>query len=177
MDVLCVKNGEIVADGLVLGLFEIRLNWKRIGTVAAYRVIVLEPKPARANRLVTRPHVLAERLWEGSAASLLHNILLAGRRCEFFSVVNRLLTNYSPGRCYVEPEDWHLLACVDCADIVRVRRHNAAPCNEALCHAAGANAFGARPSPALRARTVTRSLPCFGMPTSTRSSVIVVVDR
>jgi hypothetical protein len=137
--VLSAQTPEVYADGLHLGRFEIRLSWERIGSADAYRVVALEPKPARANRLVTHPHVYDERLCEGSAAPLIHEALVAGRLCDFFSIVSRLLANYSPGRCYVEPEDWHLPACVDCAEIVRLAAAHCRSCGEMLCAHCGSN--------------------------------------
>ena len=130
---LCVQTREIVADGVHVGQFEIRLSWERIGLDDAYRVIAQGPRPARANRLVTHPHVYDERLCEGTAAPLIHEALVAGRLCDFFLLVSRLLANYSPGRCYVEPADWHLPACIDCAEIVRLAPARCRCCGEVLC--------------------------------------------
>jgi hypothetical protein len=135
--VLSTRTKEILAGNLELGRFEIRLSWERIGSADAYRVVALEPNPARANRLVTHPHVYGERLCEGSAAPLIQAALIAGRLCEFFSLITRLLTSYSPGRCYVEPEDWHLPACVDCAEIVRLAPPHCRCCGEVLCAICG----------------------------------------
>jgi len=136
---LSVRTPPVSSRAITLGRFEICLYWERIGATDAYRAVALEPKPARANRLVTHPHVFDERLCEGSAAPLIQEALIAGRLCEFFSFVNQLLTGYSPGRCYVEPEDWHLPACIDCADIVRLTAARCRSCDEVLCPACGSN--------------------------------------
>jgi len=130
---LRVQTREIVAGSLPLGRFEIRLHWERISSADAYRVVALDPKPARANCLVTHPHVFAERLCEGSAAPLIQEALLTGRLCEFFSIISRLLANYSPGRCYVEPSDWYLPACIDCAEMIRLAPGRCRCCGEMLC--------------------------------------------
>jgi len=131
--VLNAHTAKVHADGLHLGRFEIRLYWEQIGSADAYRVVALEPMPARANRLVTHPHVYDERLCEGTAAPLIQDALVAGRLCDFFSIVNRVLANYSPGRCYVEPADWQLAACIDCAEIVRLAPARCRNCGEVLC--------------------------------------------
>jgi hypothetical protein len=137
--ILSTQTNEILADNLELGRFEIRLSWEQIGSADAYRVVALEPNTARANRLVTHPHVYDERLCEGSAAPLVQEALIAGHLCDFFSIVSRLLANYSPGCCYVEPQDWHSPACVDCAEIIRLGRAHCRSCGEMLCAHCGSN--------------------------------------
>lgn len=136
---ICIRTEEVIAGELHLGRFEIRLYWQQVGTADAYRVVALEPRPAAANSMVIHPHVFAERLCEGSAVPFIQDALLAGRLCDFFSIVNRVLANYSPGRCYVEPQDWHLPACVDCAEIVRLAAARCRSCDEVLCAHCGSN--------------------------------------
>ena len=100
---LAVTTDTIELDGVLLGDFQIRLDWSQIGLVSQpYRVVALDPHPASRRDDVTHPHVQDERLCEGDGRAAIAAALAEGRFYEFFLLVNQLLHNYGHGSAFVE---------------------------------------------------------------------------
>ena len=60
--------------------------------------------------------------------------LAAGRLYDFFTIVDRLLNTYAPGRAYVELDQWHGAPCNDCSgNVSEDDRYACGRCEETLC--------------------------------------------
>ena len=131
---LCVTTTPIVLDGLHLGPFQIRLCWKNLSQLTSYRVVALEPYPARTNDQVTHPHVSDETLCEGEGRAAIRAALESGRIGDFFLLVSQVLRTYAPGCAYVELSDWHGSPCSQCgAGVDDDDRSYCQRCDEMLC--------------------------------------------
>jgi len=95
---LCVTTAPVVLEDFNLGPFEIRLNWSHFDRGPAYRVVALEPYPARTNDSVTHPHVSDEVVCEGDGREAIQAALQQGRIGDFFLLVSQLLHTYAPAR-------------------------------------------------------------------------------
>jgi hypothetical protein len=115
---LCVATEPVVLEGIDLGRFQIRLKLDRFDDERPYRVVALDPTPAASNRSVTHPHVNDELLCEGDGAASIRKALSEGRLFDFFTMVDRLLHTYAPGRAHIELDQWHGISCRDCGCVV-----------------------------------------------------------
>jgi hypothetical protein len=117
-DLLVVTTEAIELEGWYLGEFEIQFQMGKLaemtrhGTV--YRVVALDPHPATCNDAVTHPHVSNEVLCEGDASAAIGSALVNGRICDFFQLVNAVLTNYNSGSPYVPLAEWDGRTCYEC---------------------------------------------------------------
>ena len=107
---------------LYFGPFEIRLDWRQLGSATPYRVVALDPHPAAKDTDVTHPHVQEEQLCEGEGRSAVRAALAEGRLYDFFLLVSQLLHTYGRGSAYVELDNWDGIPCDDCNAPVRPRR-------------------------------------------------------
>ena len=114
---LAITTDPIVLDDTHLGPFQIRLDIGRLAGRQPYRVVALEPNPAAANEAVTHPHVQDERLCEGDGRAAIESALNAGRLCDFFLIVSRLLGTYARGSAYIELSAWLGIRCQDCGSL------------------------------------------------------------
>jgi hypothetical protein len=131
---LCVTTEPIELEGIYLGRFEIRLDWQRPQSVHPYTVVALEPNPAAANESVTHPHVNDQVLCEGDGRACIGRALAEGRLYDFFTIVDRLLHTYAPGRAYAELDQWHGTPCHDCGGIVDEDDYcTCGRCDEMIC--------------------------------------------
>jgi hypothetical protein len=115
---LTVTTDRIVLEDIVLGAFEIRLNWHRLGSSTPYRVVALDPHPAVRNSDVTHPHVQDEQLCEGEGRAAVRGALTEGRLHDFFLLVSQVLHTYGRGSAYVELDNWYGVPCDDCSESV-----------------------------------------------------------
>ena len=115
---LTVETSSIVLEGVYLGSFEIRLNWKFMKESSPFDVIAVDPNPSTSSDGVTHPHVQGESLCEGEGADAIRRALNEGRLYDFFCVVDRVLRNYNPDSAYVQIEDWQGIRCKACDDVV-----------------------------------------------------------
>jgi hypothetical protein len=115
---LSVTTDSIALEGIELGRFQICLDWQRLGSGQAYRVLALDPNPSAKNEDVTHPHVQDETLCEGEGRMAIQAALAQGRLLDFFLLVSQLLHTYGKGSAYVELDRWHGLACDDCGTSV-----------------------------------------------------------
>ena len=111
---ISITTNPIVLQDTHLGPFQVRLDWNRLDRHQPYRVVALDPNPAAANEAVTHPHVQEERLCEGEGPVGIESALSAGRLCDFFLIVSRLLGTYARGSGFVELDDWDGIRCQDC---------------------------------------------------------------
>ena len=111
---LAVTTEPIELEDLPLGPFEIRLDWQELSGTLPYKVVALEPNPARSNDSVTHPHVSDGTLCEGNGRLAIRSALKEGRLVDFFAIVRQLLETYAKGHAYVEIGDWHGRPCGDC---------------------------------------------------------------
>jgi len=118
--VLSVTTEAIQLEGVYLGSFTIRLMLDRLGDGrrGCYDVVATDPHPPARNEHITHPHVSDDRLCEGNAGAAIHAALQAGRFCDFFLLVQSVLTTYNPDSPYVKLEHWEGQACTDCGHIV-----------------------------------------------------------
>jgi hypothetical protein len=116
--VIAVSTERVVLEGIDLGPFEIRLHWNRIGERRCYKVVALEPNPARASSDVTHPHVQGGRLCEGEGQEAVGRALLSGRLSDFFQIVTQILNTYNGGSAYASLSEWEGTACDDCGRFV-----------------------------------------------------------
>jgi hypothetical protein len=118
---LSVVTESIELEGVFLGDFEVQLHINRLGDIrrsVAFNVVALDPHPATASESVTHPHVKDERLCAGNATAAIDSALANGRICDFFMLVNSVLTHYNPDSPYVSLDNWEGIACHDCGYIV-----------------------------------------------------------
>jgi hypothetical protein len=116
---IVVTTHEITLEDVYLGAFEIRLNWYDLGRVSPpYRVVALNPQPARCNDGVTHPHVQDGHLCEGEGRTTIAAALAECRLLDFFLLVSQILHTYGQGSAYVELRDWTGEPCSDCGESV-----------------------------------------------------------
>ena len=117
---LSVTVGPVELEGVYLGEFEIRLLVANLAQACRsntiYRIVALDPHPAGCNQSTTHPHVSDERLCEGEASAGIRSTLAEGRICDFFQLVNAVLTTYNPSSPYVALADWNGRPCHDCGE-------------------------------------------------------------
>jgi hypothetical protein len=117
-DLLAVTTEDIELEGYYLGPFEIQLHIASLAEMerhnSIYGVVALDPHPATCDEAVTHPHVSGERLCEGEASAAIESALMNGRICDFFQLVNAVLTNYNPSSPYVALADWEGRPCYGC---------------------------------------------------------------
>jgi len=131
---IAVTTRPIELEGIDLGRFQIRLNWRRRQEGHSYVVVALDPNPAQSNDSITHPHVSDETLCEGDGRRAIHAALAAGRLHDFFTIVDRLLNTYASGRAYVELDNWSGIPCHDCGGSVSEDdRYLCNRCEETLC--------------------------------------------
>lgn len=131
---LCVTTDAIVLEGIDLGRFQIHLDWHRLGSPPAYRVMALDPNPAAANEEVTHPHVQGEILCEGDGRAAIRAVLAQGRIYDLFLLVSQLLHTYGRGSSYVELDDWDGITCDDCGRQIReADSYGCSRCGSTLC--------------------------------------------
>jgi hypothetical protein len=131
---LSVTTRPIVLEGIELGRFQIRLDWRLRQGSQTYTVVALDPNPAQSNDSVTHPHVSDEALCEGDGRRAIHTSLAAGRLYDFFTIVDRLLNTYAHGRAYVELDQWYGSPCHDCGgNVSEDDRYACNHCEENLC--------------------------------------------
>jgi hypothetical protein len=115
---LAVITESIELENVLLGPFEIRLDWKHLAAEPCYRVVALEPNPAATRDDVTHPHVLDEVLCEGHGRQAIRQALAQGRLLDFFTLVAHVLRTYNPESPFVELASWDGRACRDCGAVV-----------------------------------------------------------
>jgi hypothetical protein len=132
---LAVTTNTVQLDGILLGEFEIRLNWSDIRQVSQpYRVVALDPHPAARREDVTHPHVQDERLCEGEGRAAIATALADSRFYDFFLLVDQILHNYGRGGGYVELDAWDGVPCSDCGtSLGEDDRYYCHACNSTLC--------------------------------------------
>lgn len=122
---LTVSTEPIELEGLYLGTFEIRLQVfeldRRSGE--AFRVVALDPHPARGSTDVTHPHVRDERPCLGEAVPAIRQALRRGQLCECFLLVRAVLETYNPDSPYVSLDDWEGVPCYECGELAREEEH------------------------------------------------------
>ena len=119
-DLLAVTTEAIELFDVYLGEFEIQLHLPSLAEMrynTIYRIYALDPRPAASNSCVTHPHVSDERLCSGDAGAAINMALSNGRICDFFQLVNSVLTTYNPGSPYVSLDNWCGVTCYDCGYI------------------------------------------------------------
>lgn len=115
---LTVSTEPIELEGVYLGEFEIRLllaDSSGDGNRDMYRVVAVDPHPASGNEAVTHPHVSDQRLCPGDAGAAIQSALRSGWICDFFLLVNSVLSQYNSSSAYVELEQWDSVPCYECA--------------------------------------------------------------
>ncbi len=114
---LAVRTEPIELEGVYLGEFEIQLHIPSLSEMrynSMYSIVALDPHPAGSNQCVTHPHVSDEKLCAGDAVAAIQQALVNGRICDFFHLVQAVLTTYNPGSPYVKLEEWDGMPCYDC---------------------------------------------------------------
>jgi hypothetical protein len=131
---LWVTTEPIELEGIGLGRFQIRLNWRAVDVSAPYRVIALDPNPAASDDTTTHPHVRHEHLCEGNGRTAIQSALQDWRLHDFFLVVNQILLTYSAGNAHVELADWGGAACRSCdCSLDEDSRYHCEGCSCLLC--------------------------------------------
>lgn len=131
---LSAITDEIVLDDIVLGCFEIRLEWSSNAYYRPYRVIALQPNPAGCNEAVTHPHVQNEQLCEGDGRAAIRAALQQARIADFFLLVRQVLSTFSRGNAYVELCHWDGVPCSDCGSTVdEDDRYFCEECEQTVC--------------------------------------------
>lgn len=113
---LSVTTEPLELEGVFLGPFEIRLDWRR-GELT-YRVIATDPHPPQSRENVTHPHVMDDLLCEGEGKHAIRQALAQGRLLDFFTLVAGILRNYNPESPFVELALWYGQSCSDCGAVV-----------------------------------------------------------
>jgi hypothetical protein len=135
---VAVTTQAIALEGIVLGRFQIRLEWENLAEFGSYRVVALDPNPAQTKSDVTHPHVSDDELCEGDGKQAIRSALASGRLLDFFTIVDRLLHTYAPGRAYVELDNWGGTPCHDCGSVVDDdERYSCERCEEMICSDCG----------------------------------------
>jgi len=121
-------------EGVFLGPFEIRLDWKSLPDEPRYDIIATDPHPASCNEDVTHPHVSSGQLCEGDGKSAICRALEDGRLADFFLIVANLLRTYNSGSPHVSLDDWEGVRCTDCDTLVAGDdRYSCDKCSASLC--------------------------------------------
>ena len=118
---LSVVTEPIDLEGIHLGEFEIRLHIQSLSDVSyntLYTIVALDPNPAASNECVTHPHVSDERLCPGDAGAAIQTALASGRICDFFMLVNSVLTHYNADSPYVSLDNWNGVSCYECGYVM-----------------------------------------------------------
>jgi hypothetical protein len=131
---LSVTTEPITLRDTYLGPFEIRLDWGRASSDAAYRIIATDPHPAESRETCTHPHVLDEILCEGHSRHAIRQALVQGRLLDFFTLVANGLRTYNEESPFVSLEIWHGVSCADCGAVVdEEERYVCQRCEETIC--------------------------------------------
>jgi hypothetical protein len=140
---LSVTTDRIVLGYIGLGRFEIRLDWKHLGSSCAYRVVALDPNPATKSEDITHPHVQDEQLCEGDGRAAVQVALTECRFYDFFLLISQLLHTYGRGSAYVELDNWDAMPCEDCGDSIdEDRRYHCDRCGSTLCGSCSISCHG-----------------------------------
>ena len=116
---ISATTDSIVLEGIELGAFRICLDWHRLDSSSAYRVVACDPNPAARSEGVTHPHVQDETLCEGDGRSAIRAALTHCRIYDFFLLVSQVLHTYARGSAYVELDDhWNGITCEDCGAVM-----------------------------------------------------------
>lgn len=118
---LSVTTEPIELEGVYLGPFEIQLDLPALSDSALwapYHVVALDPHPPACNDVVTHPHVSDDGLCAGDGHAAIQTALVNGRICDFFQLVQSVLTHYNPGSPYVALSDWEGNPCYDCGYVM-----------------------------------------------------------
>lgn len=115
---LSVETSSITLEGVYLGSFEIRLNWKYIKNSSPFDVYAVDPNYPATGDGVTHPHIQSDSLCEGEGSDAIRRALDEGRLYDFFCVVDHILRNYNPDSAYVQLDDWNGINCRACGDTV-----------------------------------------------------------
>ena len=114
---LSVSTESIELEGIYLGPFDIQLHISSLSEMRypnVYSIVALDPHPAASNEEVTHPHVSNEGLCAGDAGAAIQMALANGRICDFFLLVQAVLTNYNSGSPYISLDNWYGTPCYDC---------------------------------------------------------------
>jgi hypothetical protein len=132
---LSVTTDAIVLEDVYLGPFRIRLDWCDVGNSSQpYRVIAVDPHPAKKGEEYTHPHVQDELLCEGEGRAAIAAALAEGRLHDFFTLVSQLLHNYGHGSAYAELDQWYGDPCSACGGSVdEDDRYFCSRCDAMLC--------------------------------------------
>jgi hypothetical protein len=128
---LSVTTEPLELEGVYLGPFEIRLNWRR--DALTYRVIASDPHPPESRENVTHPHVMDDVLCEGDGKPAIREALAQGRMLDFFTLVASVLRTYNPESPFVELALWEGQSCSDCGAFVSDDYYICARCSSTLC--------------------------------------------
>ncbi|GAG06454.1 unnamed protein product, partial [marine sediment metagenome] len=116
-DLLAVTTEPIELQDVYLGEFEIQLHVPSLAEMrynSVYRIFALDPHPAGSNECVTHPHVSDEQLCPGDAGAAINMALTAGRICDFFQLVNAVITTYNPDSPHISLDRWNGVSCYEC---------------------------------------------------------------
>ena len=116
-EILSVTTDPIELEGIYLGPFEIQLHLPSLVDPERgepCRVVALDPNPSAKNGSVTHPHVSDERLCPGEARTAISAALTGGRICDFFMLVQSVLSHYNPESPYVALDQWQGVECYEC---------------------------------------------------------------
>ena len=131
---LSVTTDRIVLEDYYLGHFQIRLNWRRLGSPQPYRVVALDPHPAAKSEDITHPHVQDEQLCEGEGRSAIRAAQAECRLFDFFVLISQVLHTYGRGSAYVELDNWFGRPCEGCgASVEDDDRYYCHRCEATLC--------------------------------------------
>jgi hypothetical protein len=133
---LSVTTEPIVLEGVLLGAFEIQLQWAQLANreSPSYCVIAKDPHPAESRENVTHPHVMDQVLCEGDGRHAIRQALNQGRLLDFFTLVAGILRTYNPESPFVELALWHGGACSDCgAGMSDDEGYSCQKCGEIVC--------------------------------------------
>jgi hypothetical protein len=131
---LSVTTEPITLQDIYLGPFEIRLDWGRARSDAAYRIIAQDPHPAESRENCTHPHVLDEILCEGHSRHAIRQALGQGRLLDFFTLVANGVRTYNEESPFVALEVWYGATCADCSAVVHDDdRYVCQRCEETIC--------------------------------------------
>ena len=144
---LSVTTDRIVLEDLNFGAFQIRLDWRRLGSSPAYRVVALDPHPAAKSDDATHPHVQDGHLCEGEGRAAVQAALAECRLYDFFLLISQLLHTYGRGSAYVELDNWDGVSCDDCGESVdEDDRYYCQRCDAAVCSSCSATCQGCQES-------------------------------
>jgi hypothetical protein len=129
---LSVTTEPLELEGVFLGPFEIRLDWRR--GEQTYRVSATDPHPPESRENVTHPHVMDDVLCEGEGKHAIRQALAQGRLLDFFTLVAGVLRNYNPESPFVELALWYGQSCSDCGAVVSEEDYYICQkCGSAVC--------------------------------------------